>query len=109
MNDTLDAIMTTDLRYLECAQRDIVNAGLGRKDILAFWLGEPDEVTPDFIRKELFKPFASTKQNGFGIGAAEARALVLAMDGELDVVSVEGEGTRFLVRFPLISSTDSGT
>jgi len=66
-------------------------------------------MSPDFIRKELFKPFASTKQNGFGIGAAEARALVLAMDGELDVVSVEGEGTRFLVRFPLISSTDSGT
>lgn len=31
--------------------RDIVNAGLDRKDLLAFWLGEPDEVTPDFIRK----------------------------------------------------------
>lgn len=63
-------------------------------------------MSPDFIRKELFKPFASTKQNGFGIGAAEARALILAMGGELDVVSVEGEGTRFLVRFPLMSPTD---
>src|SRR5262245_61187545 len=31
--------------------RDIVNAGLGQKDLLPFWLGEPDEVTPDFIRK----------------------------------------------------------
>ncbi len=30
--------------------RDIVNAGLGRDDVVAFWLGEPDEVTPDFIR-----------------------------------------------------------
>lgn len=30
--------------------RDIVNAGIGRRDLLAFWLGEPDEVTPDFIR-----------------------------------------------------------
>src|SRR5215471_4232911 len=30
--------------------RDIVNAGLGQKDLLPFWLGEPDEVTPDFIR-----------------------------------------------------------
>ncbi|MDB5584381.1 MAG: multi-sensor signal transduction histidine kinase [Bradyrhizobium sp.] len=64
-------------------------------------------MSPDFIRKELFKPFASTKQNGFGIGAAEARALVLAMGGDLDVISVEGEGTRFLVRFPLLSSPDS--
>ena len=31
--------------------REIVNAGLGRADVVAFWLGEPDEVTPDFIRK----------------------------------------------------------
>ena len=30
--------------------RDIVNAGLGRSDLVTFWLGEPDEVTPDFIR-----------------------------------------------------------
>jgi len=31
--------------------RDIVNAGLGRSDIAAFWLGEADEVTPEFIRR----------------------------------------------------------
>src|SRR5262245_19304119 len=31
--------------------RDIVNAGMGRSDIVAFWLGEPDEVTPDFVRE----------------------------------------------------------
>ena len=58
-------------------------------------------MSANFIRKELYKPFASTKPGGFGIGAAEARALVLAMGGELDVVSVEGEGTRFSAVFPL--------
>jgi len=31
--------------------REVANAGLGRKDIAAFWFGEPDEVTPDFIRQ----------------------------------------------------------
>src|SRR5262245_61721154 len=31
--------------------RELVNAGAGRKDILAFWVGEPDEPTPEFIRK----------------------------------------------------------
>ena len=31
--------------------REVANAGLGRKDVLAFWFGEPDEVTPDFIRQ----------------------------------------------------------
>ncbi len=31
--------------------REVANAGMGRKDVLAFWFGEPDEVTPDFIRQ----------------------------------------------------------
>jgi aspartate/methionine/tyrosine aminotransferase len=31
--------------------RELYNEGVGRKDILAFWVGEPDEPTPEFIRK----------------------------------------------------------
>jgi aspartate/methionine/tyrosine aminotransferase len=31
--------------------RELFNAGLGRTDILPFWVGEPDEPTPEFIRK----------------------------------------------------------
>ncbi|MGE5669472.1 MAG: pyridoxal phosphate-dependent aminotransferase [Betaproteobacteria bacterium] len=30
--------------------REIANAGMGVDDILAFWFGEPDQVTPAFIR-----------------------------------------------------------
>ncbi len=30
--------------------REVANAGLGKRDILPFWFGEPDEVTPAFIR-----------------------------------------------------------
>src|SRR5215208_1037408 len=31
--------------------REVANAGMGRGDVLAFWFGEGDEVTPDFIRQ----------------------------------------------------------
>jgi aspartate/methionine/tyrosine aminotransferase len=31
--------------------REVANAGMGRADVLAFWFGESDEVTPDFIRQ----------------------------------------------------------
>ncbi len=31
--------------------RELVNAGYGREDLLPFWVGEPDEPTPDFIRR----------------------------------------------------------
>ena len=31
--------------------RELVNEGLGNPDVLAFWVGEPDEPTPQFIRQ----------------------------------------------------------
>jgi len=31
--------------------RELFNAGYGRADLLTFWVGEPDEPTPGFIRK----------------------------------------------------------
>ncbi len=61
-------------------------------------------MSQEFVRKRLFKPFASTKQGGFGIGAAEAKALIEAMGGELDVVSDEGAGTQFAILLPLLTS-----
>jgi aspartate/methionine/tyrosine aminotransferase len=33
--------------------REVANAGMGLDDVLPFWFGEPDEVTPDFIRNAL--------------------------------------------------------
>ena len=30
--------------------REVANAGLGRSDVLAFWFGESDEPTPEFVR-----------------------------------------------------------
>lgn len=40
---------------------EVVDSGLG--------------MSPEFVRSRLFKPFVSTKQGGFGIGAYEAREL----------------------------------
>jgi aspartate/methionine/tyrosine aminotransferase len=31
--------------------RELYNEGLGRRDVLALWVGEPDEPTPQFIRE----------------------------------------------------------
>ncbi len=31
--------------------REVANAGIGRSDVLAFWFGESDEPTPEFIRQ----------------------------------------------------------
>ncbi len=63
-------------------------------------------MSAEFIRTRLFKPFHSSKAGGFGIGAFEARELIRAMQGRLDVESREGLGTRFIIRLPLCEASD---
>ncbi|MGC4250540.1 MAG: PEP-CTERM system histidine kinase PrsK [Sphingobium sp.] len=60
-------------------------------------------MTAEFMRRELFKPFSSSKTGGFGIGAFEARELAAAMGGRIDVESKPGAGSRFTLRLPLAS------
>jgi aspartate/methionine/tyrosine aminotransferase len=44
--------MRSAIRNLEESKiREVANAGMGRSDVLAFWFGESDEVTPEFIRQ----------------------------------------------------------
>lgn len=64
-------------------------------------------MSAEFIRTRLFRPFTSSKPGGFGIGAFEARELVRAMGGRLDVESREGLGTRFLLSLPLAAPDDN--
>ena len=41
----------TVLNLEESRIREVANAGIGRDDVLAFWFGESDEVTPAFVRE----------------------------------------------------------
>ena len=58
-------------------------------------------MTRDFIRDELFKPFVSTKESGFGLGAFEALQIAQAAGGAIDVASEPGEGSCFTLWLPL--------
>ncbi len=57
-------------------------------------------MTADFINGSLFRPFASTKVGGFGVGAYEARAIVAAMGGRITVRSAPGDGTQMTIWLP---------
>jgi signal transduction histidine kinase len=54
-------------------------------------------MTAEFVRSELFEPFKSTKQGGFGIGAYEAREMTKEMGGKLVVESEPGVGSCFTI------------
>lgn len=57
-------------------------------------------MTPDFVRNTLFKPFQSTKSKGLGIGMFQARMMIEAHDGHMDVDSQVGRGTTVRVSLP---------
>jgi two-component system NtrC family sensor kinase len=56
------------------------------------------------IRNQLFDPFFTTKQNGTGLGLWVVYRLVQSMQGIIEVMSEEGEGTTFLVAVPTITT-----
>lgn len=58
-------------------------------------------MSEDFVRNQLFKPFASTKAHGMGIGTFESREYIREIGGSLQVLSKEGVGTTFSIRLPL--------
>ena len=56
-----------------------------------------------FMRNRLFKPFQTTKQNGFGIGMYQCRHIIALHGGNIEVSSKEGEGSSFKVHLPATS------
>lgn len=57
--------------------REVANAGLGRSDVLAFWFGESDEVTPGFIREAAIESLRRGETfYGHNLGLAELREAV---------------------------------
>jgi signal transduction histidine kinase len=63
-------------------------------------------MSEDFQRKQLFRPFATTKRKGVGLGLYTCREVVRAHGGEIEVESRKGAGTCFRVVLPSKQITD---
>jgi putative PEP-CTERM system histidine kinase len=59
-------------------------------------------IPEDFLRERLFRPFATTKKRGLGLGLYQSRSIVRAHGGELTVSSRPGEGARFQIALAAI-------
>ncbi len=62
-------------------------------------------MSPETLRK-VFNPFFSTKDvgEGTGLGLSVVHGIVTAHGGTIDAESREGQGSRFIVRLPLIGN-----
>ena len=64
--------------------RELFNSGLGRSDLLTFWVGEPDEPTPEFIRKAGMDSIAAGETfYSHNLGIPEIREALAAYLGKL--------------------------
>ena len=57
---------------------------------------------PPEIQRRIFDPFFSTKARGTGLGLAIVHNIIESHRGAIDVESRNGEGTTFILMFPLI-------
>jgi len=58
-------------------------------------------MSPDFMRRSLFRPFNTTKKKGIGIGMFHCKMIVEAHHGRIEVESELGKGAAFRVLLPL--------
>lgn len=61
-------------------------------------------MTEEFVQKQLFRPFSSTKQSGMGIGSYESFQYIRELGGNLSVASRVGQGTVVTVQLPLFEA-----
>ncbi len=53
------------------------------------------------IRSKILNLYFTTKKNGSGIGLSSAYRIIKDLNGEMEIISEEGEGTEIIIEFPI--------
>jgi aspartate/methionine/tyrosine aminotransferase len=84
--------------------REVANAAIGRSDLLAFWFGESDETTPQFIRDAAVRSLADGETfYSHNLGIPELREAIAAYIATLhppvgsDRIAVTSSGVNALM------------
>ena len=78
-----------------------IAAGLAEKGQVFFSVSDNGPgMSSRFIERQLFRPFATTKKRGVGLGLYTCREVVRTNGGTIEVDSSEGAGTTFRVVLP---------
>lgn len=82
-------------------ESECVDKTSGGKEIVIRVTDAGVGMSREFIDNKLFKPFTSTKKKGLGIGMYQTYEAIKQMEGDIAVVSEEGQGTTFSVTLPV--------
>jgi len=79
----------------------------GRERIVVEVADTGPGMSAEFIRRVMIEPFASTKDDGMGLGVYTFRQVAALHGGAVRIKSREGDGTRVRFHFPVELETDS--
>nr|WP_294523660.1 XrtA/PEP-CTERM system histidine kinase PrsK [uncultured Rhodopila sp.] len=102
--DAFDTVVTHLLNNAVEASRGVVRVDL-RAEAAGLILDIIDEgpgMAAEFVRDELFRPLRSSKADGHGIGAYQAREMLRAAGGDLLALSQPGAGTTMRMILPAV-------
>ncbi|WP_172805172.1 tetratricopeptide repeat-containing sensor histidine kinase [Aquiflexum balticum] len=98
-------IVTTKLREgsPSSLSRDLGRAGGSERKWVQISISDNGPGIPDAIRDKIFQPFFTTKPTGqgTGLGLSLSYDIVKAHGGELKVETIIGNGSKFIISFPL--------
>ena len=84
-----------------------IEAGTEKDDKIFFSISDTGPgMSEDFQRTRLFRPFATTKSKGIGLGLYTCREVIRAHGGQIDVESQKDTGTTFRVVLPSSQITE---
>jgi two-component system nitrogen regulation sensor histidine kinase NtrY len=79
--------------------RIILSAAVAANNKLAVKVSDNGSGMTEDVMNNIFIPFFSTKKNGSGIGLSLCKQIMMLHKGNINVQSVEGEGTVFTLQF----------
>jgi signal transduction histidine kinase len=110
MNKVVENLIINGLEAMSKEKGSLsITAGTTAEDKPFFSIGDTGEgMSQRFIEERLFRPFATTKRRGVGLGLYTCREVVVANGGSITVESREGVGTTFTVVLPS-AAIDNGS
>ena len=79
--------------------RIILSAYLSGKQRVIIKVSDNGSGIPEDVQENIFIPFFSTKKTGSGIGLSLCKQIMMLHKGNIQVHSIEGEGTAFSLYF----------
>jgi signal transduction histidine kinase len=100
----LENLITNAVEAMEGRGMLTLSTGRGGDTVTLTVSDSGPGMTETFIRERLFRPFATTKRQGWGLGLYQCRSVIKSHGGKVHVESHPGLGSSFRVILPAVTA-----